>query len=295
MRSVPWVFSLHRSLLPTLPLLPPFPHDRRWLHDNQHPVRLRQRDLRLPGWLPPTHMLGPSQDGPFRAHYCLPFTARPSRKRCRDKSWQNILANRRKSDGGVMGVTSQRSTTGQKSGSAEEDHCRPPSIEEKEKLLGFSQGHTEPSTSIRYAKQKPQEVCRIWHALLDRSAHCQVLAWAVQTGLRYLRLPVRGCRSGAELLRTMADDAPAGHAPVIEGSELIRQLRRRQHHKGSEIRHASPMGTPSGVSVGQSQPSVVEVEDSSVHYMAVSRAHQHSGNENVLRRGTLTSQFAVCV
>ena len=42
----------------------------------------------------------------------------------------------------------------------------------------------------------------------------------------------------------MADDVPAGHAPVIEGKELIPQLRRRQHHKGREIRHASPMGTP---------------------------------------------------
>ena len=55
MRSVPWVFSLHRSLLPALPLLPPFPHGRRWLHDNQHPVQLRKRDLRHPGRLPHHH------------------------------------------------------------------------------------------------------------------------------------------------------------------------------------------------------------------------------------------------
>ena len=65
-----------------------------------------------------------------------------------------------------------------------------------------------------------------------------------KAGLRYLQLPVRGCKSGAELLRTMADDLPAGQVPIIEGRELIRQLRRRQHHKGREIRHASPMGTP---------------------------------------------------
>ena len=32
MRSVPWVFSLHHSLPLAVPLLlPPFPHDRRWL------------------------------------------------------------------------------------------------------------------------------------------------------------------------------------------------------------------------------------------------------------------------
>ena len=70
-------------------------------------------------------------------------------------------------------------------------------------------------------------------------AHCQMLAWVVQTGLRYLRLPVRKSSSGAD-----GGNVPAGHALVIEGQELIRQLRRRQHHKGREIRHASPMETP---------------------------------------------------
>ena len=48
--------SLHRSLLLALPLLPPFPDDRRWLRDNQHPVQLRERDLRHPGRLPLHHI-----------------------------------------------------------------------------------------------------------------------------------------------------------------------------------------------------------------------------------------------
>ena len=188
----------------------------------------------------------------FHGPLLPPFIARPSRKRCRDKSWEEQpyepAKKRRWSDGCHLPTPHYRPEVGLTRG----DHCRPPCIEEKEKLLGFSQGHTEPSTSIRYAKQKPQEVCRIRHALLARSAHCQVLAWAVQAGLRYPRLPVRGCRSGAE--RTMADDVPAGHAPVIEGRELILQLRRRQHHKGREIRHASPMGTPRASQLGNLNP-----------------------------------------
>ena len=83
-------------------------------------VRLRQRDLRHPGRLPPTHMLGPPQDGPFRAHYCLRLQLVHRENDAETNLGRNILANRRKSDGGVVGVTSQRSTTGQKSGSPEE-------------------------------------------------------------------------------------------------------------------------------------------------------------------------------
>ena len=48
-----------------------------------------------------------------------------------------------------------------------------------------------------------------------------MLAWVVQTGLHYLRLPVRESKNGAD-----GDNVPAGHALVIEGKELIRQLRR---------------------------------------------------------------------
>ena len=196
----------------------------------------------------------PPQDGPFRAHYCLRLQLVHRENDAETNLGRNILANRRKATVEWWVSLPNVPLQARSRGSPRGDHNRPPSIEEKEKLLGFSQGHTEPSTSIRYAKQKPQEVCRIRHALLGRSVHCQVLAWAVQAGLRYLRLPLRGCRSGAELLRTMADDVPAGHAPVIEGRELIRQLRRRQHHKGREIRHASPMGTPQASQLGNLNP-----------------------------------------
>ena len=65
---VPWVFSLHRSLLPALPLLPPFPHDWRWFRDSQHPVQLRQRDLRHPGRLSPQHRLWAQRHGVHRHH-----------------------------------------------------------------------------------------------------------------------------------------------------------------------------------------------------------------------------------
>ena len=47
--------SLLRLLLLAVPLPLPFPDDRRWLHDNQQPARLRKRDLRHPGRLPPPH------------------------------------------------------------------------------------------------------------------------------------------------------------------------------------------------------------------------------------------------
>ena len=67
MRSVPWVFSLHRSLLPALLLLPPFPHDRRWLRDNEPPVQLRQRDLRHPGRFLPLHRLWAQRHGALLA------------------------------------------------------------------------------------------------------------------------------------------------------------------------------------------------------------------------------------
>ena len=221
----------------------------------------------------------------FRGSLLPPFIAHSSRKRCKGKIWQKHSCKQ----------TKQRcSLPTPEVGLTRGDHCRPPCIEEKEKLLGFSLGHTEPCTSIRHAKQKPQEVGRIRHALLGRSAHCQVLAWAVQAGLRYLRLPVRGCRSGAELLRTMADDVPAGHAPVIEGKELIRQLRRRQHHEGREIRHASPMGTPRASQLNNLNPAWWKWKT------AVSTRWQYPEhinilNENVFRWSALASQFTVCI
>ena len=51
---------------------------------------------------------------------------------------------------------------------------------------------------------------------LRMDAHCQMLAWVVQTGLHYLRLPVRESKSGAD-----GGNMPTGHALVIEGKNLF--------------------------------------------------------------------------
>ena len=97
--------------------------------------------------------------------------------------------------------------------------------------------------------------------------------------MRYLRLPVRESRTRAKLLRTMANDVPVGHTPVIESKELIRQLAAVSTTK-ERNQTCQPYGNTSSVPVERPRPSVVKWR-STVSTQAVSRAHQHSGNENV--------------
>ena len=68
MCSVLWVPLHHLLLLPAVPLPLPFPDDRRWLLDNQQPARLRKRDLRHPGRLPPPHRLWAQRHGVHQRH-----------------------------------------------------------------------------------------------------------------------------------------------------------------------------------------------------------------------------------
>ena len=145
--------------------------------------------------------------------------------------------------------------------SKKEGKWRYPDPEEKELLLKFRAEHTLPCAPAIFEKDHPEAFDNLRGKLLGNSFHCGVLAYLLsdllfQVGLKKQRpstaviatrtpMQAESATQRGKHARLKASEVQEGkHKAMTQEEEMVRELIRRQVHRGADIRSTGLLGLP---------------------------------------------------